>query len=388
MIASRSRSDAAPSYSGRVAVRSDETRSGGLLRLAGEPVWAVPLAGLFLVWSPSALEAGWWLLLGLGLAAAMAVVGALADSGRDVHDGPTGEWLSLAGRALAASAIALTAADSVLGASARPVAVLLLVVVAVFVLRGGRLPAGLALALGGLVVLLLVAAAIVVAVSPHDTPASEVIVGGPEGAATAAAFLLLLFPQAAVGTRGVARRSLVVTAVTAVVAAALGAGLLLLVGPQALAEATTPLRLAAAGTAAGPLVAVAAVVASLLALVVLARRDADALVRLADAGELPPPFDHRNRRTGVPAAGQLVMCLVSVLAVVILDADALLAFAIGASLVALIVRRLERGVAGARWAAIVSAAGALLLLLALPSATAAAVAILLAGLLIVRAFRR
>ena len=291
-------------------MRSDETRNGGLLRAIGEPTWALTLAGLFLVWSPASLEAGWWLLLGLGIAAGMAVLDAIDDSGREIRDGPTGEWLSLAGRALAASAIALTAADSVLGASARPVAVVLIVLVTLFVVRGGRIPAPSAAVLGGLVALLLLAAAIVLAVSPPAAPASDVIVGGADCAGTAAALLLLLFPRAAIGSIDGVRRPILRITVIVVVAGAVGAGLLVLVGPQALAEATAPLRLAAAGTAAGPLVAIAAVTASVLALVVLARRDAGALVRLADAGEIPALFAERNRRTGVPAAGQLVVCLV------------------------------------------------------------------------------
>ncbi|NRG41709.1 hypothetical protein HRK28_12375 [Rathayibacter sp. VKM Ac-2835] len=366
----------------------DLTRTGGLLRAPELSQASVAVAALFLVWSPAALEAGWWLLLGLGLAAAMAVVGAVADSGREVHDGPTGEWLGLAGRALAASAVALTAADSVVGASARPVAVLLIVGTTLFVLRGGVLPPGLARVLLGLVLLLLLASAVILALAhPVATP-SETVIGGAEGSVTAAALLLLLFAPAQTGETPALRRSLPAIGVTALVAALIGSGLLLLVGPQELADVPASLSAVAAGTPAAALVGIAAVLATLLALIALTRRDASALVRLADAGEIPSPFDHRNRRTGVPAAGQLAVCLVSVLAVVVLDADALLAFAVAASLIALILRRLDRGVAGARWPAVVSAAGALVLLLALPSATAAAVAVLLALLLIVRAFRR
>ncbi|MWV49298.1 hypothetical protein GRS96_08410 [Rathayibacter sp. VKM Ac-2803] len=346
----------------------------------------VGLAGLFLVWSPAALEAGWWLLLGLAIATVAAILGVLADAGRAAEDGPTGEWLGLAGRALGSAALALTAAESVVGASARPVAILLLVAVTLFVVRGGVLRQRLAVTLGALVGLLLLAAVVIVLVTPPSAASSDLILGGPEGAVSAAAFLLLLFPTAAPGSR--TGGSLIRIAVTAVLAALIGTGLLLLVGPGTLAAAAAPLRASVAGTAAEVPVAIAAVVASLLALVVLARRDASALVRLADEGEIPRPFAARNRRTGVPSAVQLVVCLVSVLAVVILDADALLAFAIGAALVASTLRRLDRGARGVSWAAVVWAAMALLLLLALPSATAAAVAIVLAGLLIVRAFRR
>ncbi|WP_236713655.1 hypothetical protein, partial [Rathayibacter tanaceti] len=63
-------------------------------------------------------------------------------------------------------------------------------------------------------------------------------------------------------------------------------------------------------------------------------------------------------------------------------------FAVAALLLATIVRRLAHGAAGARWPGIASASVSLLLLLALPAATAAAAAVLLAGLLIVRGFRR
>ncbi|QHC58085.1 hypothetical protein [Rathayibacter sp. VKM Ac-2760] len=366
---------------------SDETRTGGLRQSDLSGV-AVAAAGLFLVWSPAALEAGWWLLLGLGLAAVLAGIGALAESGREIHDGPTGEWLGLAGRALAASAVALTAADSIVGASARPLAVLLIVGATLFVLRGGLVPPALARLLLGLVLLLLLAAAVIVALAQPAATESATVIGGPEGSLTAAALLLFLFAPATPGEAPTLRRSLLGLGITVVVAALLGAGLLLVAGPRELADAPASLSAVAAGTPAVVPVGIAAVVASVLALVALARRDASALVRLADAGEIPAPFAFRNRRTGVPAAGQLAVCLVSVLAVVVLDADALLAFAVAASLIALILRRLDRGVAGARWPAIVSAAGALVLLLALPSATAAAVAILLALLLIVRAFRR
>ncbi|NQX06431.1 hypothetical protein HQQ82_16605 [Rathayibacter sp. VKM Ac-2856] len=369
-------------------VHGDETLTGGLLRAPELSRASIAVAALFLVWSPAALEAGWWLLLGLGLAAVMAVVGAVADSGREIHDGPTAEWLALAGRALAASAVALTAADSIVGASARPVAVLLIVGATLFVLRGGALPPGLARILLGVVLLLLLASAVIVALAAPAAIPSETVVGGPEGVGTAAALLLVLFAPASPGETPTLGRSLLGIGVTTAVAALVGVGLLLLVGPQELADAPASLSAVAAGTPAVVLIGIAAVLASLLALVALSRRDAAALVRLADDGEIPGPFAHRNRRTGVPAAGQLAVCLVSVLAVVVLDADALLAFAVGASLVALILRRLDRGIAGARWPAIVSAAGALVLLLALPSATAAAVAILLALLLIVRAFRR
>ena len=353
-----------------------------------EPVGAIALAGLFLVYSPAALEAGWWLLLGIGVAAVLTAISAVADSGREQHDGPTAQWLALAGRALGASALALTAADSVLGASARPVAVLVLVAVTVFVLRGGVVRAGLARGLGALVVLLLVAAAVIVAVAPPVLAESDVRPGGVEGTASAAALALLLFAPPTSGALMRLRPALVSTGVVALVAGALGAGLLLLVGPAVLAGTATPLRAAALGTAAEVPVAVAAVLAGLLALVVLQRRDAGALVRLADAGEIPAVLAQPSRRTGVPVVAQLVVCLVSVVAVVVLDADALLAFAVAAQLVALIVRRVEWGAAALRLPALVSAVGALVLLLALPAATAAAVAVLLGLLLIVRAFRR
>jgi APA family basic amino acid/polyamine antiporter len=360
--------------------------SAGAAARLREPVGAVALAGVFLVYAPAALEAGWWLLLGIGVAAALTVVGAIADSGREVRDGPTGEWLALAGRALGASALALTAADHVLGAAARPAAVLLLVAVTVFVLRGGVLRPALARVLGVLVLLLLAAAAVIVLVTPPVVPPSDTVIGGAEGATTAAAYALLLFPPAPAGAPVRPRSVLVTTAVVALAAAALGAGLLLVLGPAALAETPTPLRAAVAGTAAEPLVAIAAVLACLLALVALLRRDASALVRLVRAGELPGPLARTSVRTGAPVAGQLVVCVVSVLSVVILDADALLAFAVGAGLLVLLLRRIEQAELRS-WSALVSAAGALVLLLALPAATAAAVAVLLAALLIVRAFR-
>ena len=363
-----------------------ETGERDALRSA-EPVGAIALAGVFLVLSPAALEAGWWLLLGIGAAAALTVIGAVADSGREVLVGPTGEWLALAGRALGASALALTAADHVLGAAARPVAVLLLVAVTVFVLRGGVVRPALARALGVLVLLLLAAAAVTVLVTPSVVAPSDTVIGGAEGATTAAAYALLLVAPPASGARVRLRSALVTTGAVALAASALGAGLLLLVGPAVLAATPTPLLAAAAGTAAEPLVAIAAVLACVLALVVLLRRDASALVRLVRAGEIPGPLAGTSARTGVPVAPQLLVCLVSVLSVVILDADALLAFAVGAGLLVLLLRRIEQAELRS-WAAVVSAVGALVLLLALPAATAAAVAVLLAVLLIVQAFRR
>ncbi|WP_201787636.1 hypothetical protein, partial [Rathayibacter tanaceti] len=165
----------------------------------------------------------------------------LADAGRPVHDGPSSEWLGLAGRAFAAAAIALTAADSVLEAAARPVAVLLLLGVAVVGLRGGTLPPRAALLLAGLVVLLLAAAAVVLAVIPVERPVVEVRPeGGLLGAGTAAAFLLILFPVPRPGTVPALRPALLRIGVSALAAASLGTGVLLLAGPTVLAATSTP----------------------------------------------------------------------------------------------------------------------------------------------------
>ncbi|PPH08390.1 hypothetical protein C5C36_16300 [Rathayibacter sp. AY1G1] len=346
------------------------------------------LAAVFLVWSPAAAAAGWWLLLGLAVAAAAAALSAVADAGRTVHDGPSSEWLGIVGRAFASAALALTAAQSVLGGAARPLAVLLLVAVALFGLRGGRLPARPVLLLVGAVVVLLAAAAVIVLVSPPDpAPLDPLRDGGPLGAGTAAALLLILLPTSRSGAVTALRPALLRIGIATAAAAALGTGLLLAAGPEVLASSETPLSAVTRGTPASGLVGAAAVIAVLLALLDLGRRDARALVRLAGAGEIPAVLATRNRRTGVPAAAQLVLCLVAVLAVVILDADALLAFAVAALLVATIVRRLDHGAAGASGPALASAAVSLLLLLALPAATAAAAAVLLAALLIARAFR-
>lgn len=209
-------------------------------------------AGLFLGLAPASAFAGWWLVGGLVLAAALAVLFALSTS--DATPGPVDSALGILGRIAAAIAVAGTCGEYVLPDRPAVVAVTLVVVVAAVSLLGPPLPP-LAHRVASVVVLAVLAivaiacfaiAPVAPAVAP---PAGAAGTDNPFGLLPAAVLLFLCFTGS--GTSG--RRSrLTVVGIVLAVSVAVAVGVLRQLGGERLTLSSAPLRdaLAAADAAA------------------------------------------------------------------------------------------------------------------------------------------
>jgi APA family basic amino acid/polyamine antiporter len=226
-------------------------------------------AGLFLGLVPSAALAGWWLVPGMVLAAALAVLFELSikDSSAD----GIAPLVGILGRIAAAAAVAATFGRYVLPGRPEVGAVMLVIVVAGVVLLVPPLPGVVdrvaAVVVVGVLAVVAVAcftiAPVELAVAP---PADAAGADEPVGLLPAAVLLYLCFT----GSPSMVRRErVVVTVVVGVVSVAVAAGVLWQLGGERLALSTAPLRDAlAAADASGidGLLAVGVTVACVFAL--------------------------------------------------------------------------------------------------------------------------
>lgn len=199
-------------------------------------------AGLFLGLTPAAALAGWWLVPGMVLAAAVAVLFALST--QDFPASGPAPLVGILGRIAAAAAAATTFGRYVLPGRPEFAAVVLVVVVAGLVLVAPPLPGvvdrvAAVLVVGVLVVVAVSCFAIApvgLAVTP---PADAAGADEPVGLFTSALLLYLCF----IGSPSVVRRERVaVVGVVLVVSLAVAVGVLWQLGGERLALSTAPLR--------------------------------------------------------------------------------------------------------------------------------------------------
>ncbi|NQX27154.1 hypothetical protein HQQ81_07280 [Microbacteriaceae bacterium VKM Ac-2854] len=348
-------------------------------------------AGAFWVMLPAVTEATFY---GVYVAIALAGVTALlaGASAAAVQDAaaPVADWLGLGGRVAAVAAAALIAGTYAWSALARPLAVVLIVVVAIVQLRRVRLPTAVRLAAVIVVAAALIATVVVANLVP-PLAEDEIYFNlmsrslGSVQVVIAASLILFAFlgqpARSGFRDRGIA----------AIIVAAILAGLvplLLHFGP-AITSSDVYLRSLVPGTPAEPLLRVAAVAAGVTSLAALATGIRELLSRRSEAGDLIGPFATISPRTGAPAVAQLALALASVVAVMILNIDVLATFAVGALLLAAVLQhwRALRTVALPRWIPLLGLILSVLLFAALPWPAITSTATLLAIVLIVRALR-
>jgi APA family basic amino acid/polyamine antiporter len=226
-------------------------------------------AGLFLGLTPAAGLAGWWLVPGMALAAALAVLFTLST--QDSPSSAAASLVGILGRIAAAMAAATAFGRYVLPGRPEAGAVMLVIVVAGLVLLAPPLPGVVdrvaAIVVVGVLVLVVVSC---FAIAPVDLavapPADAAGADNAVGLFPAALLLYLGF----IGSPSVVRRErLAIVGVVLVVSLAVAIGALWQLGGERLALSTAPLRDAlAAADAAGidGLLAVGATVACVFAL--------------------------------------------------------------------------------------------------------------------------
>lgn len=275
-------------------------------RLAGALV-SVFGAGLFTGLAPASAVAGWWLLAGLLLAAALAVLFALSTP--ESAPGGTGTVLGISARVAAGIAIAGTFGAYVLPARPQVAAVGLAVVAAAAVLLVPRPPVEVTRIAAAVVLAVPVVVAVACftiapvalpVVPPDDLPGAD----APLGLLPAAALLFVCFA----GDRPPRRRDrLVVVAVVFAVCAAVAAGALRQLGGQRLALAEVPLRDALTAADAAPLAGLltAGVAVGCLFAIGAALREAGDLAGTVRAGR-PRPLAV-GVAAGIVAFGVLIL---------------------------------------------------------------------------------
>lgn len=197
--------------------------------------------GIFLGLAPASALAGWWLVVGMVLAAAAAVLFALSTS--DQTPGPVALPLGILGRIAAAVAVAATFGEYVVPERSEVGAAVLVVAVAAVVLLAPPLPVTVdrVAAVVVVAVLLVVAVAcftIAPVASPVVPPADAAGADEPLGLLPAAALLFVCF----VGGRPAGKTRPAVIGVVLVVGLAVAIGVLRQLGGQRLALSPAPLR--------------------------------------------------------------------------------------------------------------------------------------------------
>ncbi|MEV1131533.1 APC family permease [Agromyces sp. NPDC049794] len=328
-------------------------------------------AGVFAVWAPAAQAAGAWLLVGLAIAAVVAVANAGSTAQLAVRYPEAGGayrygrerlgpwpgflagWGFVIGKTASCAAMAITAAAYLVpSAWQKPVAVAAVVVlVGVNVLgvtRTARVASVIVSAV--LAVLVVVVAAGIASIAGAgwatgglgDTSSIVPPVGAPDGAAAAIASTYGVLQSAALiffafagyariatlgeevrdPTRTIPRAIGVAFAIVVVVYAAVGTAALGVLGPGALASSAAPL-VDVVGVAgwlwAEPIVRVAAGVAALGSLLALIAGVGRTGLAMARDGELPRPLTTVHPRFGVPHIAELTVGLAVVVLVLVAD---------------------------------------------------------------------
>ncbi|CAN5233726.1 APC family permease [soil metagenome] len=310
-------------------------------------------AGVFAAFTPAAQAAGAGLLVGLVVAALVAVCNALASAqlaaayptsgGTYVYGreqlGPwwgfLAGWSFVIGKTASCAAMALTFASYAAPAGwERPVAAAAVVALAAVNYRGVTRTAQLARAI---VVLVLVALALAVAASasdglPHvaELGGSALIAHGPYGLLQSAGLLFFAFAgYARIATMGeevrepyrtIHRAIVIALSVTIVVYAVVAVSLLGALGPDGLAASTAPLRDAASAWPwSAPVVTVGAALASLGALLALIAGIGRTSLAMAREDDLPRWLAAVHPRFHVPHRAEVVLAVVVVALVLTID---------------------------------------------------------------------
>jgi APA family basic amino acid/polyamine antiporter len=199
-------------------------------------------AGLFLGLAPASALAGWWLVIALVAAAALAVLFALSTADR--APGPLGSALGILGRIAGAVAVAGTCGAYVLPDQPDVVAVTLVVVIAGVALLAPPLPPVVhRVAVGVVLVVLAIVVTACFAIAPVDLavapPPDAAGADDPVGLLPAAALLFVCFTGPPVAGR---RTRLAVVGVVLAVCVAAAVGVLRQLGGERLALSRAPLR--------------------------------------------------------------------------------------------------------------------------------------------------
>ncbi len=212
-------------------VRTVDRLAGGVVSTFG--------AGLFLGLAPAASLAGWWLVVGMVLAAALAVLFALSTP----EQAPAAPLVGIPARLAVAVAVAGTFGRYVLPDRPQVAAVGLVVVVAALVLLAPPLPLFVARVAAVVVLAVLVVVAVacftitpvsLAVTPPADSPGTD----DPLGLLPAAALLYVCFAGAPSGGR---RSRFGVVAAVLAVCLAVGVGALRQLGGERLALSRVPL---------------------------------------------------------------------------------------------------------------------------------------------------
>lgn len=198
-------------------------------------------AGLFLGLAPASALAGWWLVVGLALAAALAVLFALSTP--DKTPGPAALSLGILGRIAAIVAVAATFGVYVVPEQPEVGAFVLVVAVAAVVLLAPPLPPVVdrvaAVVVLAVLVIVAVACFTIAPVAPPVTPGPDAAgADEPLGLLPSAVVLFLCF----VGGRTTGRPRFAVIGVVLVVGIAVAVGALRQLGGERLALSPAPLR--------------------------------------------------------------------------------------------------------------------------------------------------
>jgi basic amino acid/polyamine antiporter, APA family len=370
-------------------------------------------AGVFAAFAPAAAAAGSWLLVGLAIAAAVAICNALASAqlaaqyptsgGTYVYGreelGPWwgffAGWSFVVGKTASCAAMALTFAFYVApGGWQRPVAALAVVALATVNLLGVTRTALLAR-----VIVVLVLASLVTAVValPTAAPVDLALPNGPYGVLQSAGLLFFAFAgYARIATMGeevrdpartIPRAIVIALTITVVVYAIVGVALLGALGPAGLAASSQPVVDAAAGSAwLVPIVVAGAALASLGALLALIAGVGRTTLAMARESDLPRWLSAVHPRFGVPHRAELTLAVVVVVLVLTIDLRSAIGFSsFGVLLYYLVanlsaLRQAQRRLP--RWLFMAGAVGCVTLVVTLPPlAVVGGVAVLAAGLL-------
>jgi basic amino acid/polyamine antiporter, APA family len=370
-------------------------------------------AGVFAAFAPAAAAAGSWLLVGLAIAAAVAICNALASAqlaaqyptsgGTYVYGreelGPWwgffAGWSFVVGKTASCAAMALTFAFYVAPEGwQRPVAALAVAALATVNLLGVTRTALLAR-----VIVVLVLASLVTAVValPTAAPVDLALPNGPYGVLQSAGLLFFAFAgYARIATMGeevrdpartIPRAIVIALTITVVVYAIVGVALLGALGPAGLAASSQPVVDAAAGSAwLVPIVVAGAALASLGALLALIAGVGRTTLAMARESDLPRWLSAVHPRFGVPHRAELTLAVVVVVLVLTIDLRSAIGFSsFGVLLYYLVanlsaLRQAQRRLP--RWLFMAGAVGCVTLVVTLPPlAVVGGVAVLAAGLL-------
>lgn len=319
-------------------------------------------AGVFFVWAPAAQAAGGSLLIGLVIAAVVAILNALSSAQLAIVHPVSGGtyayaratvgpwtgfaagWLFLAGKTASVGAIALIAGSYLWPDRARAVAITAVVVLAVANMTGIRSTAVISIAVVTVVLAGLVAVAAAALIAPPAGVIPGARGGDLYGALQSAGLLFFSFAgyarMATLGEevrnpRRVLPRAIIgALSITLLIYFGVGVLCIVLLGTDALAASTAPLAdLVAATSWFTPVIRIVAGIAcfgSLIGILAALSRTSLAMARERD---LPGPLGFVSSRTHAPVLAEAVFAVLAIVGILVLDPARLVGFSACAVLV-------------------------------------------------------